>query len=173
MADVVRSPVFTAAEAEAQLRAEGKGVDKQPAAPEPGAFKPPDADTEPLTDKQKAIIAAIDKFTPRLKGLSETEADIVLPDKRVIHLAKPKAATQIQQYQILGQLLPDGNYPEELRNMVHMLMYVDSIDGAKQARPVNKVEVQGILNLIGDEYVQHVVNGWFQHFMMKGVTLPL
>ena len=174
MSEIKRMPA-TAAEAEAQLRADGK-------LPAPSATPPSSTPTpvpqaedaeDPLNDKQKALIAAVEKFTPKLKGLSETAADIILPGGKIVHLVKPKTATQIAQYQILSQLVPSGEYPDDLKNMVHMLMYVDSVDGEKAHRPENKVEVQDLLNKIGDEYVQHVTNGWFQHFMMKGVTLPL
>src|SRR5579872_2598925 len=61
--------------------------------------------------------------------------EVVLPDGRVVILARPEVACQFMVYRILGGVCPDGNVPSGLNVTVKSLMYVQSISGVKQVRP--------------------------------------
>jgi hypothetical protein len=131
---------------------------------------------QPVADPTDPTPKKIPRGFVRVRGITDTEAEVTLNDGRKVLLKSPNAATQFITSRILTKVMPEppaSGYPENLTWNIKALMYVDSIDGKKVVRPTDGVEAQDLMNQLGDEGMDAVSTAYFRHFVAREIDLPL
>ncbi len=114
-----------------------------------------EADSVPTVDQARAYTEG-GKFT----------VDVPLPDGRVVTMRKPPVATHL----IVGQMLDEQPHGYTLQIMRSM-MYVVKIAGVVWERPRDRVEMQKLMNELGDDGVDLVSVAYMQNFGVK-INIP-
>ena len=139
-----------------------------PAHPNAGGFIA--KETHPVPQPAPPIPAGP---TAPLAAPPSSTLDVVLPDGRVVVMARPEVACQFMVYRILAGVSDGGNVLQGLNVTVKALMYIQSIAGVKVIRPYDHVQAQAMMNTLGDEGVEIVASAYLQHFLLQRDALPL
>ncbi len=93
------------------------------------------------------------------------EAEITLPDGRVIWMAPPPIATEILKEKILQERMFADEKMMGLAGLyVHAVLHICTIDGVTFSRPVNAVEYQSAAQKLGDAGMEAVFHAYLECF---------
>jgi hypothetical protein len=100
--------------------------------------------------------------TPTAQLLANAAAEFLVEDSkgRVFTLQRPGILAQFRIVEVMGASADIQTY----RGMVTPLIYIAAIDGDPIAKPVNKLQLEALIQRVGDEGLDAVVKGIVKHF---------
>jgi hypothetical protein len=100
--------------------------------------------------------------TPTAQILAKAAAEATVTDAtgRAISIRKPGFLAQFRIIETMGQSADIATY----RDMVNPLIYICAIDGDPVTLPTNKLQLEALIQRIGDEGFKAVVEGIVKHF---------
>lgn len=100
--------------------------------------------------------------TPSAQLVKKATAEVVVVDVRgrSITLKKPGVLAQFRLVEILG----DAAKNEVYMGMVLPLIFIAAIDGELVPQPVNKLQVEGLIQRLDEDGINAVMAGVQEHF---------
>jgi hypothetical protein len=100
--------------------------------------------------------------TPTAQLIAKAAAEVSVTDAsgRVISIRKPGI---LAQYRIIETMGPSADIVT-YRGMVTPLIWISAIDGEPVSLPTNKLQLNALIQSVGDEGLEAVVKGIVEHF---------
>jgi hypothetical protein len=98
--------------------------------------------------------------TAQVIAKAAQEANVTDSKGRVITLRKPGILAQYRIIEVMGQSADIATY----RGMVTPLIWISAIDGDHVPPLASKLQLEGLIQRIGDEGLEAVVSGIVKHF---------
>lgn len=103
-----------------------------------------------------------DAQTPTAQLIAKAAQEVTVTDSkgRVISIRKPGILAQYRIIETMGKSADIETY----RGMVTPLIWISAIDSDPVAQPVNKLQLEALIQRVGDEGLEAVVQGIVKHF---------
>lgn len=141
------------------------------AAPDPLAGPPPSQAAAGTQAKRVAVpdLPTVKAAFAEGQG-GEYVVTVPLPNGGSAKMKAPNVALQLFVGQVMG-----AEFSPYLWNLAKAVMYVTEVNGQHQDRPVNKVELQKLMNKLGDNGVELVMAAYRDFFgvLVEADQLPL
>jgi hypothetical protein len=100
--------------------------------------------------------------TPTGQVIATAAAEVMVEDSRgrVFTIRRPGILAQYRIIEVMGASADIATY----RGMVTPLIYISAIDGDVVSQPVNKIQLEALIQRVGDEGLEAVVDGLIKHF---------
>lgn len=98
--------------------------------------------------------------TTQLIAKAAAHAEVTDSRGRVFRIAKPGILAQFRIIEVMGKSADI----ETFRGMVTPLIYIAAIDGDEVSQPINRMQLDALIQRVGDDGLEAVVHGVVKHF---------